>query len=395
MILLVVAARAYAADLILNNGKIVTLDPAQPQAEAIAITGGKITALGTNRQIPAQAGPGAKVIDLGGRLAIPGFIEGHGHFLGLGQSKMTLNLNGARTWDQIVAMVAAAAKEAKPGAWIHGRGWHQEKWDKPPQPNVEGFPLEAALSRVSPRNPVLLTHASGHAAFANAAALKLGGVTAKTPNPAGGEILHDARATPPASSARPRKNLVRKAIPPATGSDDRRAIDLAIQECLAKGITSFQDAGSPPETIELVRRTLNGRLRLWMMLRAPNARLAQNLAALPHHRPVPDRARHQAPDRRRAGIPRRLAARAVCGPARQAPASTRKIPPISRRPPRWPSQTAINSASTPSAIAPIAKCSISTSASSAAIRTRRTCAGASSTPSTSARPTSRDSQSWA
>jgi predicted amidohydrolase YtcJ len=120
-------ARAYAADLILKNGKIVTLDPAQPQAEAIAITGGKIAAVGTNQQVAAQAGPGAKVIDLGGHLAIPGFIEGHGHFLGLGQSKMSLNLTGARSWDQIVGMVAAAAREARPGAWIQGRGWHQEK----------------------------------------------------------------------------------------------------------------------------------------------------------------------------------------------------------------------------------------------------------------------------
>src|SRR5437660_12562787 len=83
VVLLAIAAHACAADLILTNGKIVTLDPARPQAEAIAITSGKITALGTTRQIAAQAGPGAKVIDLGGRLAIPGFIEGHGHFLGL------------------------------------------------------------------------------------------------------------------------------------------------------------------------------------------------------------------------------------------------------------------------------------------------------------------------
>jgi predicted amidohydrolase YtcJ len=276
--LLVIAARMYAADLVLRNGKIVTLDPVQPQVQAIAIAGGKITALGTDRQMAAQAGPGTKVVDLGGRVAIPGFIEGHGHFLGLGQSKMNLNLNGAKNWDQIVAMVAAAAKEAKPGAWIQGRGWHQEKWDRPPQPNVEGFPLEAALSRVSPRNPVVLTHASGHAAFANAMALKLGGVTPKTADPTGGEILHDAQGNPTGLLRETAANLVRKAIPPVTEDDDRRAIELAIQECLAKGITSFQDAGSAPETIELVRRTLNGRLRLWMMLRAPNTRLAAILA---------------------------------------------------------------------------------------------------------------------
>jgi predicted amidohydrolase YtcJ len=272
-----ILARGYAAELVLTHGKIVTLDPRRPQAEAVAMAGGRIVAIGNSREIAAQAG-GAKVIDLGGHLAIPGFIEGHGHFLGLGQFKMNLNLSGARSWDEIVAMVAAAAKEAKPGAWIVGRGWHQEKWDRAPEPNVEGFPLEASLSRVSPRNPVLLTHASGHGAFANAAALKLGGVTAKTPNPAGGEILHDAHGNPTGMLRETAQNLVRKALPAPTEADDRRAIEYAIKECLAKGITTFQDAGSAPETIELVRRTLGGRLRLWMMLRVPNSRLAPILA---------------------------------------------------------------------------------------------------------------------
>ncbi len=129
------------ADLVLRNGKVVTLDAAQPQVEAIAITSGKIVAIGSNAQIARQITPTTKVIDLNGRLAIPGFIEGHGHFMGLGESKMMLNLRDAKNWDQIVAMVAAAAKEAKPGEWIVGRGWHQEKWDARPQPNVNGFPV--------------------------------------------------------------------------------------------------------------------------------------------------------------------------------------------------------------------------------------------------------------
>jgi predicted amidohydrolase YtcJ len=275
---LILLAHASAADLILKNGKIVTLDPARPRAEAIAITAGKVTAIGTNQQIASQATANTKVIDLGGRLAIPGFIEGHGHFAGLGQSKMNLDLSGVRSWDEIVAMVSAAAKEAKPGAWILGRGWHQEKCDKPAQPNVEGFPLETSLTRVSPQNPVLLTHASGHAGFANAMALRLAGITAKTPNPSGGEILHDAGGHPTGLLRETAQGLVRKAVPPSTEADERRAIDLAVQECLSKGITSFQDAGSSPETIDRIRRVLNGRMRLWMMLRMPNSRLAENPA---------------------------------------------------------------------------------------------------------------------
>ncbi len=111
----------------------------------------------------------------------------------------------AASWDQIVAMVAEAVKKAKPGEWIVGRGWHQEKWTKRPEPNVEGFPTHASLDRVSPDNPVVLTHASGHATFANAKAMALAGVTKATPNPPGGEILKDAeRRSDRASSARRR-----------------------------------------------------------------------------------------------------------------------------------------------------------------------------------------------
>src|SRR5215467_11458479 len=160
ILLFALAALAPAADLVLRNGKIVTLDPANPQAQAIAMTAGKIVAVGSNAQIAAQIQPSTKVIDLGGKLAVPGLIEGHGHFTGVGQMKMNLNLRDAKSWDQIVAMVGAAAKEAKPGEWIVGRGWHQEKWDAKPAPNVNGFPVHDSLSKAAPNNPVILTHAS-------------------------------------------------------------------------------------------------------------------------------------------------------------------------------------------------------------------------------------------
>src|SRR5580704_18501493 len=144
LILASFAFLAPAADLVLRNGKIVTLDPATPNAQAIAITNGKVTAVGTNTQIAREIQPSTTVIDLAGRLAIPGFIEGHGHFTGIGQTKMSLNLRDAKNWNAIVAMVSAAARESKPGEWIIGRGWHQEKWDAKPVPNVNGFPLHEA-----------------------------------------------------------------------------------------------------------------------------------------------------------------------------------------------------------------------------------------------------------
>ena len=255
------------ADLVLRNGKIVTLDAAKPQVEAIAITSGKIVAVGSNAQIARQITPATKVIDLNGSLAIPGFIEGHGHFMGLGESKMMLNLRDAKNWDQIVAMVAAAAKEAKPGEWIVGRGWHQEKWDARPQPNVNGFPVNTSLNAVSPNNPVFLEHVSGHAAFVNDAALKKAGITRETPNPPGGDITKDASGKPIGLLNERAQGLVKVE---REGQADK-AIDLAAEECISKGITTFEDAGSPLDVIDCFKnRASTLPLRLWVMLRGPN-----------------------------------------------------------------------------------------------------------------------------
>src|ERR1039458_2214252 len=142
-----VAAFAQPADLVLRNGKIVTVNGAAPTAQAIAVRGDKIAGLGTNADAPKWIGANTKVIDLKGQLAIPGFIEGHGHFTGIGEYRQGLDLREARTWDDIVAQVARAAKQAKPGEWIVGRGWHQSKWDHAPEPNVEAFRCTSRSTR--------------------------------------------------------------------------------------------------------------------------------------------------------------------------------------------------------------------------------------------------------
>src|ERR1035437_6421130 len=156
---------AQPADLVLRNGKIVIMNPAAPAAQALAVRAGKITALGADGAASQWIGPNTKVIDLHGMLAIPGFIEGHGHFTGVGEFRMGLDLREARTWDEIVAQVARAVKQAKPGDWIEGRGWHQSKWTALPAPNVEGFPLHDSLDAVSRDNPVILIHPSGQPPF--------------------------------------------------------------------------------------------------------------------------------------------------------------------------------------------------------------------------------------
>jgi predicted amidohydrolase YtcJ len=281
--------KVQTADLVLHNGKIVTVEAAKPEAQAIAIRGGLVDAIGTDQEIKAYIGPSTRVIDLGGRLAIPGFIESHGHFTGVGEAKITLNLMKARNWDEIVAQVGEAAKKAQPGEWILGRGWHQEKWDIRPAPNVEGFPMHDSLSKVSPNNPVLLGHASGHAIFANAKAMELARITRATPNPPGGEILKDARGNPIGVFRETASGLVRKAFaeyqakrtPEQAAADARKEVELAIQECLSKGITTFHDAGSSFKTIDLFKSFADAGklgLRLYVMIREGNSALAENLS---------------------------------------------------------------------------------------------------------------------
>jgi len=276
-----------AADLILTNGRIVTVEDGAPDAQAIAVRGDRIIAIGSSPDMQKHRGATTQVIDLQGQLVIPGFTESHGHFTGIGQAELNLKLMPTKTWDEIVAMVAEAAKSAKPGQWIYGRGWHQEKWDAKPKENVEGFPLHKSLDVVSPNNPVLLTHASGHASFANAKAMELSNITRRTEQPLGGEILKDASGDPTGLLRETASGLIKRGAgePKPTIQDlvarERKILELADKEVLSKGITSFHDAGSTFATVDLMKKMIDeGKLgvRLWVMLRDANERLAPGLA---------------------------------------------------------------------------------------------------------------------
>ena len=279
-------AQQQPADLVLINGRIVTVDDRRAEAQAIAVRGDTIAALGTTADMQKLVGPNTKVIDLKGQLAIPGFIEGHGHFTGLGEGLMNLNLMPMKSWQEIVDAVGKAAAAAKPGQWIVGRGWHQEKWTSTPNPNVEGFPTHESLSKVSPNNPVVLTHASGHASFVNAKAMELSNITRDTPNPSGGDLLHDASGNPTGLLRETASRLVRRgAGEPAPSAEERvaralRGVELATQEALSKGVTSFQDAGSSFETVDMLKKLVDENklgLRLWVMLRVGNDALSQRI----------------------------------------------------------------------------------------------------------------------
>jgi predicted amidohydrolase YtcJ len=268
----------FPADLVLRNGVVVTVDEMVPDGEAIAMAGDTILAVGSNREIGRYIGAETEVIDLDGQLAIPGFIEAHGHFLGVGAAKMQLNLMDVANWDEIVAMVAEAVSEAEPGVLIRGRGWHQEKWDMEPPGNIDGLPTHHTLSAVSPDNPVVLGHASGHASFANAKAMEMAGITRATRDPSGGEIVRDADGNPIGAFRERAQGLLGAAYEYATPTDPRRQAELASEEALSKGVTAFHDAGVSFETVDLYKRMVDDGdlgVRLWVMVRQPNERLAE------------------------------------------------------------------------------------------------------------------------
>ena len=274
------AASGDAADLVLRNGNIVTVDDANPEAQALAAKDGRIVALGSDAEVEQYIGPDTEVIDLDGLTAIPGLIEGHGHFMGVGNANLQLNLMDVANWDEIVAMVEEAVEEAEPGELIRGRGWHQEKWDKVPEPNVDGLPFHHSLSAVSPDNPVVLRHASGHASYANAKAMEMSGIDASTRDPASGEIVRDADGNPIGAFRESAGGLLGPAQEGAAAANPRRVVELAQEEALAKGLTSFQDAGSGFETVDVFREMAEDgslKIRLWVMLSASNAQLAERL----------------------------------------------------------------------------------------------------------------------
>ena len=291
------AASVAPADLVLRGGKVATVDPGIGNVEAIAVNGYQVTAVGSNDEISAYIGPDTEVIELDGRFAMPGFIEGHGHYMGLGRAKQILDLSGVSNWDEIVTMVAGAVDKAQAGEWIFGRGWHQDKWDSVPEDAVDGVPRNDSLNAVSPDNPVALGHASGHAAFYNDAALAAAGIDDDTPDPPGGTIVRapDGRAT--GLMRETAQRLLNEAIgiyegrltPEEMEQIDRERVMLAADEALMHGVTSFQDAGTTLEGIEFFKQLEeegNLPVRLYVMVRRASNEVMDEL--LPQYRMLPE-----------------------------------------------------------------------------------------------------------
>jgi predicted amidohydrolase YtcJ len=270
---------AQDATLILKNARICTMDESRPAAEAVAIRGDRILKVGTDAEIIKHQGRDTRVIDAKGAFVMPGLIEGHGHIHGMGASLIELNLMKAANWEEVLTMVGQAVKKAKPGDWIVGRGWHQEKWNRKPAPAHLGYPYHQSLDNVSPANPVMLTHASGHSTYANALALRLAGITDQTPSPKGGDIVRDPTGRMVGVLEETAQGLVTRAYgqwmslksEAERKAEWQRSIRLAEEECLRYGITTFVDAGSSFSQVEWMRElAAQDRLlvRHWVMVRS-------------------------------------------------------------------------------------------------------------------------------
>jgi len=267
------AAAFGQARAVYHNANIYTMDPERPRAEALAVVGERLVAVGTARDALEAAGEGATTHDLGGATVLPGLIDAHGHLAGLGQlATGVLDLSGTGSYAEVIQRVRARAADLPEGSWIIGRGWDHESW--PAVDGARALPHHGPLSEAVGAHPVWLARVDGHAALANARAMELAGVDAGTRSPPGGELLRDAAGEPTGVFVDNAEALVERAIPEGARPGPERTILAAQRMCFQAGLTGVHDMGVHPATIGLYRRLAEqGRLRLrvYALVSGPHA----------------------------------------------------------------------------------------------------------------------------
>ncbi len=264
-----------AATLLIYGGPIYTVDSTQTTVEAVATKDNIILFAGSLTEAELYKDDKTQIIDLEGKTMTPGLIEGHGHFMGLGYNELNLDLMNTKSYQEIVDAVAEKVKTTPPGEWIVGRGWHQSKWTTMPEEMVKGFQTHDLLSSVSPDNPVYLSHASGHAGFANAKAMEIAGLQLLPKEGIdqfeveGGEVMRDQIGRPTGIFNERAQTIIRKHIPETTTEKNNQAFELAVAACHRNGITGFHDAGIGKETIalyEAMKTADKMKIRMYAML---------------------------------------------------------------------------------------------------------------------------------
>jgi predicted amidohydrolase YtcJ len=233
------------ADLLVTNARIYTADDTRPVVEAIAIRDGRVLFAGSKRGATVLAGPATRVLDMGGRTVIPGMTDAHAHLLGLGTALRTVDLTGTTSYAEVVARVAARAREVPAGTWIIGRGWDQNRWAD------ARFPTHEALDAAVPDHPVALERIDGHATLANARAMRAACVTAETKVPTGGRIERVAGGAPSGVFVDNATGRIDRAVPAPTRDELRASVLAAVKEANRWGLTAIHDAGVTRPVIEI------------------------------------------------------------------------------------------------------------------------------------------------
>jgi predicted amidohydrolase YtcJ len=245
------------ADLVLTGGTVITMDPLQPRAEALAVRGGRIVAVGAAAEVQPLVGSATKRLELHGRAVTPGLVDGHCHLYGLGAAGEMLSLRGIKSAEEVAKRVAEAQAKRKPGEWIRGRGWDQNLW------TPKDFPTKAVLDRVAPDHPVVLRRIDGHSTWVNTEALRRAGISRDTKDPMGGRILRDSKGEPTGVLVDNAEELVAKKIPPDSGEARERMILAAADKAVGAGLTGVHEMGIDDETIAVYRKlAAEGRLKL-------------------------------------------------------------------------------------------------------------------------------------
>jgi hypothetical protein len=258
---------AETPELILLNGVIYTGDPTHPRAEAMAIRGGVISAVGTTTEIQKLANSQTQAVDLHGAFAMPGFNDAHTHIGSAGEAKLSIDLEGAKSLTEFQQRIRARLAELKPGEWVTGRGWDHTLWPE------KRFPSRGDLDAVSKDHPMEFERVDGHVLVANSLALKLAGITKDTKDPPGGSIERDANGEPDGMLKENAEGLVTGKIPPRTAERRRKGIELALADALSHGVTSLQDNSSWDDflTYRAIKNDgkLNVRITEWLPFAAP------------------------------------------------------------------------------------------------------------------------------
>ena len=241
------------ADVILVNANVITVDNSRPNAQAIAIHGDKIIAVGSNEEIQRVRDSQTRVIDLQGKTVIPGLVDGHLHFLGLGTERgRWLDLSEVRSEVDAAAQVRRAAERAKPGEWITGGDWHTGNWER------ETWPTRKSLDDAAPANPVLLSGMHGHASWANSKALEIAGISKSTPDPPGGKLLRSQNTNEPTGILiENAQALVRVKMPDEAAEPIKERIKKSVQLALSHGFTGAHDIGTTLEAVDAYKELID------------------------------------------------------------------------------------------------------------------------------------------